>query len=186
MVSFLNVSWECHPAHCQQSVFGQPLVPAYLALGTQQMPPRTQVPRCCLRHTAEESIWLSWGASSWRRHFGEEGDTPQGPQTGKQDARVHHSSLRTYRAAFPYSGVKPLILQFLTSSFAAWFWISLQYTIVEAPLWTPPSTFFFSFAFCPCQLPCIWGRTLFLRFCSFEYSCHANIFSLLFIHLLMK
>lgn len=57
-----------------------------------------------LRPPGEESACPSWGASSWRRPFSGEGNTPQDPQTGKQDARAcqqeDDSSLRI-QSCFP-------------------------------------------------------------------------------------
>lgn len=87
-VSFLNVSWENHPAHCHKLVFGQRFVPAHIALGTQQMPQRTQVLGCCLHCADEESAHPSWGASSWGRPFSEEGDTLQGPRASRTQGLI--------------------------------------------------------------------------------------------------
>lgn len=187
-VSFLNVSWESQPAHCRKLVFGRQLVPAYIALGTWQMPQRTQVLRPCLYPTAEESPHPSWGASSWRGPFSEEGDTLQGPQASRMqglDSKRRTLLLGLKELLSPAAALNASFFQVLISSFAIWFWISVQYTMLKLPLRTPPSTLFFS-AFCPCQLFCILWRTSFLSFCYFEYSCNANLFSLLFIFLFKK
>lgn len=84
-VSFSNVSWESHPAQCHQLVFGQHLVPASIALGTQQMPPRTQVPRWCSVPQLRRAL-----APAGERQAGED------PSVGKGTPhRTHRQASRT-------------------------------------------------------------------------------------------
>lgn len=90
-----------------------PVVPAYIALGTEQMQQRTQVLGSCpiLQPRRALAPAVEHGA----------GEGSEAHKTGKQDARAcqqEESSLRTQIAAFPYRSVKALTFLVQISSSA--------------------------------------------------------------------